>query len=158
MKKARYNKNPKIFADLNGKIKAMFPQGNMKLGMHTEASNLYSIGYIKNKNMYAVSASVELEGDDVNLRIFRPGADEGPTYKIDMITSVNKTISRISPKSDFDHYIYTDIPENIMGRNNISVKFILDNDGNLVPKRDENGMLEAFINFPDPFQDLGPKR
>ena len=106
--------------------------------------------------MHAVSACVEIEKDNVNLRIFRPGSD-GPTYKIDMIEGVDKSISRIIPKSEFDHYIYTDIPENIMGRNNMSIKFIVDKNGKFVPKLDDKGMLEAFINFPDPYEKLRKK-
>ena len=149
----KHNKNPTVFTGIAKKLKSMFPQDNIKIGMHTEASNLYNVGYVQNKNMYAVSACVELENDNVNLRIFRPGAD-GVKYKIDMIEGVNKSVSYVVPKSEFDHYIYTDIPENIMGRNNISIKFIVDKDGYFVPKIDDKGMLEAFINFPDPYEKL----
>jgi len=145
----KYNKNPNVFADVAQKLKSMFPQDNIKIGMHTEASNLYNVGYIHNKNMYAVSACVELEKDGANLKIFRPGAN-GPTYKIDMIGDVDKNISHKIPKSEFDHYIYTDIPENIMGSRNISIKFTVDKNGNFTPKLDDKGMLEAFVNFEDP--------
>lgn len=142
----KYNKSAEAFSGVANKLKAMFPQKNIKVGMHTEASNLYDVGYIRRKDMHAVSACVELENDNVNLRIFRPGFG-GPTYKIDMISGVNKSVSHVVSKAEFDHYIYTNIPENIMGRNNLSIRFIVDKDGNFVPKMDEKGMLEAFINF-----------
>ena len=147
--KKKHNKNPNIFVNAAQKLKSIFPQDNIRIAMHTEASNLYKVGYVQNENMHAVSACVELDKDNVNLRIFRAGAD-GPTYKIDMIGGVDKSVSRIIPKSEFAHYIYTDIPENIMGRNNISIKFTVDRNGNFVPKLDEKGMAEAFINFEDP--------
>jgi len=149
--KKKYNQNSNIFKDVAQKLKTMFPQENIKIGMHTEASNLYKIGYMKNEDMHAVSACVEVGKENINLRIFRPGAD-GPTFKIDMINDVDKVVSYDVPKSEFDHYIHTDIPENIMGRNNMSIKFVVDKTGNLAPKVDDKGMLEAFINFEDPYE------
>lgn len=149
----KYNPKSSIFGDIAGKLKSLFPQQNLKLGIHTSGSSLYKIGYIKDENMSPISASVELVGGSVNLRMYRVGSG-GPTYKIDTISGVDKGLSYIVPKSEFDHYIYTNIPENIMGRNNISIKFDVDKNGNFVPKVDENGMLEAFINFPDPTEEI----
>ena len=149
MKNSRYNKHSQVFKDIKLKLQSLFPQGNMKIGMHTDALNLYDIGYIQDKNMQAVSACVGVEEDRVSLRIFRP-SPEGPTYKVDMITCVDQSVKTIISKSKFDHYIYTDIPENIMGRNHISIEFVLDENKNFVPKLDDKGMMKAFINFEDP--------
>ena len=93
----KYNQNHNVFTDVAKKLKSMFPQDNIKIGMHTEASNLYNIGYVQNKNMYAVSACVEIEKDNVNLRIFRPESN-GPTYKVDMFSGVNKIVRHKIPK------------------------------------------------------------
>jgi len=144
----KFNKHRKLFAGFDKKLRKMFPQKNIRLALHTPADNLFKIGYVKNPKMHAVSASVEFRDEDISLGLFRPG-ENGPTYKVDMIGGLNKELKYKIDESKFDHYIYTDIPEDIMRRNNISIEYEIDQKGNFVPKKDSKGTIRAFINFED---------
>ena len=142
------------FDDAKKILERMFPQVSKKAfyinGL--KESGVLPVGMTN----VAVSAVCEIEGDAVNLRIYRrPETGSYLQYKVDERRAVNKQISYIpSPRAIENHHLKHQVPEDMMERNHMSVEFIGDGKGGLKPNVQPDGTVKTYINFPDPIEEF----
>ena len=95
-------------------------------------------------------------GEKLNLRTYRkPKEVTSTTYKIDEIHGVNKAVVDLPEHKHIDdHYIEDEISEDIMRRNQMTFEYKYDDNGELVPNIQPDGMITTLVNFPDPVEVL----
>lgn len=150
MKKKPNNYNYLELNKMKEVIEKAFPQ-KMNVGFYIKDFKTSSFANNQKLQVTVASGSVQIRNDSANLRIYRK-ADKGEhLFDVDEIDAVNKNIKIIkSPEDIKNHHLNKSIPEDIMSTNNLTLEVIENEDGTLSFSRDENGMIKALVNFPDP--------
>ncbi len=148
----RKNKNNKDeFEKIRKQISILFPQ-KIKLGFYIQ--NYKDSRGVKNQKLKNVLASgvAFIEGDQVDFRQYRH-ADKGThQFDVDEIEGINKDYVMVKSKNDIqDHHLDKSIPDDLMSKRNLVLEVIEDKDGTFRLNSDGNGMVRAYISFPDPF-------
>lgn len=155
MKPRRNKLNPGVFEDARQRVKAAFPYEGLKMGFYTEDPQGASVfgGIAK----VAKTVLMNIVGDSVDIRSYRKPAKPGTTvvFKIDEYKGVNKNTTPKIPGSQVrDHYIKHEATDDMMEQNNMSIEVVPDGLGGLKPNIQPDGMVKAYINFPDPMEEI----
>jgi hypothetical protein len=131
-------------------LEAMYPQISRR-GFFISNLNEAKVLPEKMKSI-AVGAVCEIAGDSLTLRSYRrPKGPSDLSYKVDEYRDVNKEILGLPSHREIkNHHIKHDVPEDMMSRNQMTFEFIFDGEGDLRPNIQPNGMITAYVNFPDP--------
>lgn len=155
MKPKRNKLNPEVFEKARERVKTAFPYNNVKMGffMNDPAGTSIFGGIAK----VAKTVLMNIVGDSINIRAYREPTEKNTSilYKVDEYQGVNQ-VSVIKPRgSQFrDHHIKHDVPEDMMKQNNMTIEVIPDGVGGLKPNVQSDGMVKAYINFPDPMEEI----
>jgi hypothetical protein len=154
--KAKRNKlNPQVFEKARERVKAAFPYDNVKMGFFTNDPAGASVfgGIAK----VAKTVLMNIVGDSVDIRAYREPTDHNTSvlYKVDEYRGVNQA-SVVKPRGSQvpNHHILHDVPEDMMEQNNMTVEVVPDGVGGLKPNVQPDGTVKAYINFPDPTEEM----
>ena len=155
MKLRRNKLNPDVFENARQRIRAAFPYEGLKIGFYTEDPQGASVfgGIAK----VAKAVLMNIVGDSVDIRAYRKPAKQGTDiiFKVDEYKGVNKEITpKLHGSRVQDHYIKHEAVEDMMEQNNMSIEVIPDGLGGLKPNVQPDGMVKAYINFPDPMKEI----
>lgn len=155
MKQKRNKLDKEVFEDARKSVKAAFPHEGIKIGFFTHdvpgASVFGGIAKV------AKSALMTIVGDSVNIRAYREPTQSilGVRYKVDEYQGVNQSSVVKFPGSQVsNHYIPHNIEKDMIEQNNMSVEVVPDGHGRLKPNVQPDGMVKAYINFPDPTEEI----
>ncbi|MDE2218724.1 MAG: hypothetical protein KGJ58_04785 [Patescibacteria group bacterium] len=155
MKPRRNKLNSEVFEKARERVKAAFPYDNVKMGFFTNDPAGASVfgGIAK----VAKTVLMNIVGDSVNIRAYREPTKQNTSvlYKVDEYRGVNQD-SVVKPRGSqvSDHHIQHDVPEDMMKQNNMSIEVVPDGAGGLKPNVQPDGMVKAYINFPDPTEEM----
>jgi len=157
MKKKKNKLAYKSIEDSKNNLKKTFP--------HTNIKKAFYISDFKNAKLLpggmrsvGLSAVFELYGEELNMRVYRSSGKSDPLYDVDEIRAVNKEVINQPSKSEIEnHHINHNIQEDMMKRNQLTVEFIEDGKGGFKPNTQPDGMVKAYINFPDPIEEIKKK-
>ena len=155
MKPKRNKLNPEVFEKARERVKTAFPYDNVKMGFFTNDPAGASVfgGIAK----VAKTVLMNIVGDSVNIRAYREPTEQNTSvlYKVDEYQGVNQA-SVVKPRGSQvpDHHIQHDVPEDMMKQNNMTVEVVPDGVGGLKPNVQPDGMVKAYINFPDPMEEI----
>lgn len=156
MMKPRRNKlDPQVFEEAQRRVKTAFPYGGLKIGFFTNDPAGASVfgGIAK----VAKTVLMNIVGDSVNIRAYRKPTKQSTSvlYKVDEYRGVNQA-SVVKPRGSQvpNHHILHDVPEDMMEQNNMTVEVVPDGVGGLKPNVQPDGMVKAYINFPDPTEEM----
>jgi len=155
MKPKRNKLNPQVFEKARERVKAAFPYDNVKMGFFTNDPAGASVfgGIAK----VAKTVLMNIVGDSVTIRAYRKPTEQNTSvlYKVDEYQGVNQA-SVVKPRGSQvpDHHIKHDVPEDMMKQNNMTVEVVPDGVGGLKPNVQPDGMVKAYINFPDPTEEI----
>ncbi len=149
MKKKENDFNFKAFNNAKEALFRLFPSVDKKAFF---ISDFKKSGLIKNPKLLnqAVSGICELVNErlSLSLRIYRGSGKIDPKYDVDEVWDIDKEIKLVPNKGEIDdHHINCEISEDTMKRNQLTVEYVVDKEGNLRPNIQNNGMIKAFINF-----------
>lgn len=141
-----------IFTKAREKLLTMFPQVSKKAFYISNFKNskVFPKGWVDTyesiigeitRNPFILRAHRKLEG--VSL----------VKYKVDELNIETKKW-RATHNKIKGHRIENNISEDMMERNQMTVDFISDDNGNLKPNIQPDGMVKVYINFPDPIEEL----
>lgn len=100
----------------------------------------------------AKSVLMNIVENTVHIRAYRKPAkpSKDVLWKVDEYRNVDQPSMKKLRGSRFsDHHIKHDIPTDMMKRNNLNIEVVPDGRGGLQPNIQHNGMVKAYINFPD---------
>ena len=155
MKPKRNKLNPEVFEKARERVKTAFPYNNVKMGFFTNDPAGASVfgGIAK----VAKTVLMNIVGDSVNIRAYREPTEQNTSvlYKVDEYQGVNQA-SVVKPRGSQvpDHHIQHDVPEDMMKQNNMTIEVVPDGVGGLKPNVQPDGMVKAYINFPDPMEEI----
>ncbi len=155
MKPKRNKLNPEVFEKARERVKIAFPYNNVKMGFFTNDPAGASVfgGIAK----VAKTVLMNIVGDSVNIRAYREPTEQNTSvlYKVDEYQGVNQA-SVVKPRGSQvpDHHIQHDVPEDMMKQNNMTIEVVPDGVGGLRPNVQPDGMVKAYINFPDPMEEI----
>jgi len=155
MKPRRNKLNPQVFEEARQRVKAAFPYEGLKMGFFTNDPAGASVfgGIAK----VAKTVLMNIVGDSVNIRAYREPTEQSASilYKVDEYRGVNQT-SMIKPRGSQvpNHHIKHDVPEDMMEQNNMSIEVVPDGLGGLKPNVQPDGMVNTYVNFPDPTAEI----
>lgn len=154
-RRANDDLNPSVFGEALQRVKNAFPYGGINLGFFTHDPAGASVfgGIAKT----AKSVLMSIRGDSVDIRAYREPKIPNATvlYKVDETRGANKAVVVIPEGHEIpDHHISHDIQEDMMRQNNMSVEMVPDGKGGLMPNVQPDGTVEAYINFPDPTEEI----
>ena len=155
MKPKRNKLNPQVFEKARERVKTAFPYNNVKMGFFTNDPAGASVfgGIAK----VAKTVLMNIVGDSVNIRAYREPTEQNTSvlYKVDEYQGVNQA-SVVKPRGSQvpDHHIQHDVPEDMMKQNNMTIEVVPDGVGGLKPNVQPDGMVKAYINFPDPMEEI----
>lgn len=155
MKPKRNKLDKEVFEEARKEVKAVFPYEGIKIGFFTHDSAGASVfgGIAK----VAKSVLMTIIGDSVNIRAYREPVSsiKGVLYKVDEYHGANHSKLVKLPGSDVpNHYIPHDIEKDMIEQNNMSVEVVPDGYGRLMPNVQSDGMVKAYVNFPDPTEEM----
>lgn len=155
MKPRRNKLKPEVFEEARKDVKASFPYEVVRIGFFTHDPAGASVfgGIAK----VAKSVLMTIVGDSVNIRAYREPVSsvEGVLYKVDEYHGVNHAnVIKIPGSQVPNHYIPHDIEKDMIEQNNMSVEVVPDGHGNLKPNVQPDGMVKAYVNFPDPTEEI----
>jgi hypothetical protein len=150
--KLKHNKkfNPQIFENARVSLELQFPGIQKKAFYIAEAKETAALPA---KMREQIDGAVgEIAGDSLRLRTYRlPREASTVRYKIDEIEDVNKILIDYTHHDEIEnHYISQDIPDDMMDRNQMTLEYVSDDQGNLRPNVQSDGTIKTYINFPDP--------
>lgn len=153
MNKKRNKFNQGVFERAKLSLEGLYPQFDKKAFY---VKNPQESGLPKSMLAVAVSMVCGIVGEKLNLRTYRkPKEVTSTTYKIDEIHGVNKAVVDLPEHKHIDdHYIEDEISEDIMRRNQMTFEYKYDDNGELVPNIQPDGMITTLVNFPDPVEVL----
>jgi len=105
----------------------------------------------------AESVLMNIVGDAVNIRAYRKpvGSVQGVLLKVDEYQGVNtESIVKLPGSEVMNHYIYHDASNDMMDQNHMTIEVVPDGNGGLKPNVQSNGMVKAYVNFPDPTEEI----
>ncbi len=155
MKPKRNKLNPEVFEKARERVKTAFPYNNVKMGFFTNDPAGASVfgGIAK----VAKTVLMNIVGNSVNIRAYREPTEQNTSvlYKVDEYQGVNQA-SVVKPRGSQvpDHHIQHDVPEDMMKQNNMTIEVVPDGVGGLKPNVQPDGMVKAYINFPDPMEEI----
>jgi len=138
------------FHKIKEQIEQSFPQ-KMKVGFYLKNFKTSSVSSNPKLNKVIAGSVVEIRGDLANLRIYRTADSGNHLYDVDEKEGVNKSSLKVKkPQEIRDHHLNKNIPDDMMSANNLMLEVIENADGTLSLNANEHGMVNAFVNFPDP--------
>lgn len=155
MKKRKNDLNHEAFEEARRRLEKSFPYGGIKKGFYIKG--LKEAGILGSRIKVAVSAVVNVVGDKLHLRTYRLPKESGSgiRYKVDEVRGVNREVVELLAGHEVpDHHITHDVPEDMMRQNNLTIEMVPDGDGGLTPNVKEDGLVQAYINIPDPEEAL----
>ena len=143
--------NQAVVENLKRQLERAFPYGSMKKAGFIKAPEPLGLSEDSKFKKQFVSAAIEIRNEDANVRVYRkPDPGDKHDYDVDEIRSANKRVVTQPAKSEIsDHWLKGSIPNDLMGRNNLSVELVPDGVGGLKPNVQPDGTVMAFINFMD---------
>ena len=155
MKPRRNKLDKEVFEDARKDVKAAFPYEGIKMGFFTHDPAGASVfgGIAK----VAKSVLMTIVGDSVNIRAYREPTQStlGVRYKVDEYQGVNQaSVVKLHGSQVPNHYIPHDIEKEMIDQNNMSVEVVPDGQGRLKPNVQPDGMVKAYVNFPDPTEEI----
>jgi len=154
MDKRKNDLDHKMFEEMRRRVEEAFPYG-VKKGFYIKDFKGASV--LGGMAKVAVSAVVNIVGDSLHLRTYREPKNSiaGVRYKVDERRDINKEEIVVLRGSEVpNHYIAHGVPEDMMANNQMTVEVVYDGKGGLMPNTQPDGMVKAYINFPDPTEQL----
>lgn len=155
MKEKKNEFDRKAFEEAWQRVETAIPYNGIKKGFYIADSKSMSV--LGGMAKVAIRAVVNIVGDSLNLRLYRlPKKDEqGLRYKVDERRGINKEKIQVLRGSEvLNHHIGHDVSEDMMVHNNITVEVVYDGAGGLKPNVGPDGMVKAYVNFPDPTPEM----
>lgn len=153
MKRKQNKLNHKIFERARNTLISAFPKG-IKLAFYV--ANFKNIEELPVGMRGAGTSGVcELEGENLNMRIYRESGKTNPRYDVDEIRSINREITLLPSKKEIEnHHINEEIRDDIMARNQLTAEFVNNGKGELKLNVQPDGTVRTFINFENPTKEL----
>lgn len=155
MKRKKNELNHEVFEEARRRVEQAFPYTGIKKGFYIK--DIKSTGALGSMLKVAVSAVVNIVGDTLHLRTYRHPKEEGSQirYKVDELRGVNKYVVEVlAGREVSNHHIEHDVPEDMMAQNNMTFEVVADGEGGLRPNVQPDGTVQAYINFPDPTEEI----
>jgi hypothetical protein len=155
MKEKKNELNPEVFEEARKRVESVLPHNNIKKGFFIRDFKGASV--LGGMASVAVSAVVNIVGDSLNLRTYRlpKQTGSGLLYKVDETRGINKQKVQVLKGSEIkNHHIHHDVPEDMMQQNNVTLEVVQDGVGGLKPNVGPDGMVKAYVNFPDSTQEM----
>jgi len=155
MKNKKSKINIEIFEKAKEKLLNIFPQVSKK---SFYVSNFKDSKVFPNKETNTYEAVVgDVTRNPLILRAYRKNKDKKKSsilYKVDELNTHTKRW-RQTHKKIKDHGIKHSVFDDMMKQSEMTVDFISDDGGgNLKPNIQPNGMVNVYVNFPDPMEEI----